>query len=64
MLILSLLLGCIDTGLDLSESPDPGLEPIAEPDPIYWEACSYKEGDHICSFGHIDSVVCLFIHII
>jgi thiol-disulfide isomerase/thioredoxin len=55
MLFLSLLLGCIDTGLELSESPDPGLEPIAEPDPIYWEACSYKEGDHICDFTYANA---------
>jgi len=54
MLFLSLLWGCI--GLELADtSPSAGLAPIVEPDPIYWEACSYQMGDHICDFTHANA---------
>ncbi len=31
-------------------------EKIEEPDPIYWEACSYQEGDHICDFTYANAM--------
>jgi len=55
MLFLSLLLGCFKQGLEPVSSPDAGLEPIVEPDPIYWEACSYQQDDHICDFTYANA---------
>ena len=56
MLILSLLWGCFNLGLDDSGPVEKTMKPIPEPSPIHWEACSYQLGDHICDFTYANAI--------
>ena len=43
------------TAAHFDQAPPPP-EIIEEPDPIYWEACTYQEDDHICDFTYANAM--------
>ena len=43
------------TAAQFDEPPSPPVK-LEEPDPIYWEACSYQQDDHICDFTYANAM--------